>query len=322
MRVTRALLVLVLGIAPAVCGPAFAAFPDHPIRLIIPSGAGGVTDTLARSLTQSMSADLGQQVVVDNRPGASGIVGSEVVANSPADGYTLLMVFPSHAVNPSLFAKLPYDSVKSFAPVSLVSNVSMVMVVNKDSPAHSVKQFIDIAKAKPGALNFGSVGSGSLGHLGAELFSTMAGIKLVHIAYKGSPQVLSAVFANEVDLYLVASASIVAPHIKSGRIHALGISSKKRLAILPEVPTIGESLPGYEVSGWNGILAPAGTPRPIVDALQKSIAKAVRSTDFTQRLTQEGALGVGSTPEEMEAVLRSDIARWAGVVRAAGIKAE
>jgi tripartite-type tricarboxylate transporter receptor subunit TctC len=301
---------------------ACCAFPDHPIRLVIPSGAGGVTDTLARALAQQMGSDLGQQVYIDNRPGASGIIGSEAVATSPADGYTLLMVFPSHAVNPSLFRSLPYDTVKSFAPVSLVSNVSMVLVVNKDFAGNSVKDLIDAARANPGQLNFGSVGAGSLGHLGAELFCSMAGVKMVHIAYKGSPQVLGGVFAGEVNMYLVASASSVVPHIRSGRIKALGVSGNKRLLILPEVPTIGETLRGYDVSGWNGILAPAGTPKGTVDMLQKAIAKVVRSADFTQRLTAEGAVGVGSTPEQMDGVLRSDVAKWAAVVKAAGIKAE
>ncbi|HEY4372154.1 MAG TPA: tripartite tricarboxylate transporter substrate binding protein [Burkholderiales bacterium] len=301
---------------------AYAAFPEHPIRLVIPSGAGGVTDTLARAMAIQLSADFGQQVYIDNRPGASGIVGSEVVATAAPDGYTLLMVFPSHAVNPSLFRRLPYDTVKSFAPVSLVSNVSMVMVVNRDFAGNSVKQLIDVAKSHPGQLNFGSVGSGSLGHLGAELFASTAGIKIVHVAYKGSPQVLTALLAGEVNLYLVASASSVVPHIRSGRIKALGVSSKKRLEILPEVPTISETLPNYEVSGWNGILAPAGTPRATIEVLQKAIAKVVKSADFTKRLTAEGAVGVGSTPEEMEAVLKADIAKWAAVVKAAGIKAE
>lgn len=319
MKRTRPLFaILCLLLAPL----AQAAFPDHPIRVVIPSGAGGVTDTLARAMAQQMSADLKQQVYIDNRPGASGIIGSEAVATAAPDGYTLLMVFPSHAVNPSLFRSLPYDSVKSFAPVSLVSNVSMVMVVNKGFAGNSVKEFIDVAKAQPGKLNFGSVGAGSLGHLGAELFSSMAGIKVVHIAYKGSPQVLSALFADEVNLYLVASASSVVPHIRSQRIKALGVSSKKRLEILPEVPTISETLPAFEVSGWNGILAPAGTPRATVDVLQKAIVKVVRSADFTRRLTAEGALGVGSTPEEMEGVLKADIIKWGAVVKAAGIKAE
>jgi len=301
---------------------AYCAFPERPVRLIIPSGAGGVTDTLARALAQQMSVDMGQQIYIDNRPGASGIIGSEAVASAAPDGYTLLMVFPSHAINPSLFRSLPYDTVKSFAPVSLVSNVSMVLVVNRDFAGNSVKDLIAAARAHPGQLNFGSVGAGSLGHLGAELFSSMAGVKMVHIAYKGSPQVLSGLLGGEVNMYLVASASSVVPHIKSGRIKALGVSGKKRLLILPEVPTIAETLPAYDVSGWNGILAPAGTPKAAIDTLQTAIAKVVRSADFTQRLTAEGAVGVGSTPREMEAVLKADVAKWAAVVKAAGIKAE
>jgi tripartite-type tricarboxylate transporter receptor subunit TctC len=321
MKLASLVAVALAAAAGLTAQPAAAAFPDHPIRLITPAGAGGVTDNLARALAQGMTTEMGQQIFVDNRVGASGIIGSEAVATAPPDGYTLLMAFPSHAANPSLF-KLPYDSVKSFAPVSLVSNVALVMVVNSDSPANNVKQLIDLARSKPGQLNFGSVGVGSLGHLGAELFCSMAGIKMVHVPYKGAPQVLTAVMANEIGMYLVASVSGVTPQTKTGRLKALGVSTTRRLSVLPDVPAISETLAGYEASGWNGILAPAGTPKPVVDYLQAAVATAIKSPAFVAQLNLEGAIPVGSTPEQFDVVIRKDIARWGAVIKAAGIKAE
>ncbi len=301
-------------------GVASAAYPERPIRLVVPSGAGGVTDSLARSLAQMLSANIGQQVFVDNRPGASGIIGSQAVATAAPDGYTLLMVFPSHVVNPSLFASIPYDTVKSFSPVSLVSNVSMVFVVSKDSPANTLQEFVDYARKNPGKLNFASVGSGSLGHLGAEIFNSMAETNVVHIPYKGSPQALAALMANEVDMYFVASASSVLPQVRSGRVKALGVSINTRLPVIPTVPTIAETLPAYDVGGWNGILAPAGTPPEVVNFLQQEIAKVVKSDEFAQILKNEGATSVASTPAEFDEVIKKDIQRWAKLLKDLGVK--
>ena len=312
---TTAALLLAAGVAAA-------AFPERPIRLIVPSGAGGVTDSLARSLALIMSKNMGQQVFVDNRAGASGIIGSQVVATAPPDGYTLLMAFPSHVVNPSLFSKIPYDTVTAFAPVSLVSNVSMVFVVKADSPAKTLKEFIDLAKASPGKLNYASVGAGSLGHLGAEMLNSMAGTRVVHIPYKGSPQAMNAMLAGDIDMYLVASASSVMPQIRAGTVRPLGVSIKTRLAVLPDVPTMDENLPGYDVGGWNGILAPAGTPPAIVNQLQREIAKAVNTPEFKEVLQREGASGVASTPAELDRVIKTDIERWAKVLKDAGVKPE
>ena len=303
-------------------GAAAAAFPERPIRLIVPSGAGGVTDSLARSLALIMSKNMGQQVFVDNRAGASGIIGSQAVATAPPDGYTLLMAFPSHVVNPSLFSRIPYDTVTAFAPVSLVSNVSMVFVVKADSPAKTLKEFIDLAKASPGKLNYASVGAGSLGHLGAEMLNSMAGTRVVHIPYKGSPQAMNALLAGDIDMYLVASASSVMPQIRAGTVRPLGVSIKSRLAVLPDVPTMDENLPGYDVGGWNGILAPAGTPPAIVNQLQREIAKAVNTPEFKEVLQREGASGVASTPAELDRVIKTDIERWAKVLKDAGVKPE
>ena len=299
-----------------------AAYPERPIRLVVPSGAGGVTDSLARALAQIMSTNMGQQVYVDNRAGASGIIGSQAVATSAPDGYTLLMVFPSHVVNPSLFKSIPYDTVKSFAPVTLVSNVSMVFVVNKDLPVNNMKEFISFAKANPGKLNFATVGAGSLGHLGAETFNTMANTKIVHVPYKGSPQALSALLAGEVQMYVVASASSVVPHIRSNKLKALGVSVDTRLSVLPQVPTVAETLQGFEVGGWNGILAPAGTPDAVINRLQQEVAKAVRSPQLKKILENEGAIGVANTPAEFEKVIQRDIDRWAKLLMEMGVQKE
>jgi tripartite-type tricarboxylate transporter receptor subunit TctC len=297
-----------------------AEFPDHPIRIVIPSGAGGVTDNLARLLAKDLSQQLGQQVFVENRPGASGITGSQFVANAPADGYTLLMVFPSHVSNPSLFSKLPYDTLKAFAPISLVSSVSMVFVVPKESPANTVAEFIAYAKSNPKKLNFASVGSGSLGHLGAELFNTMAGTDITHIPYKGSPQAMTALLGGETDMYLVASVSSALPLIKSKQIKALGVSSKDRLPILPNASPIADTIKGFDVQGWNGILAPAGTPIKVIEKLNAAIVKSVNSPEFSRKLVQEGAIAFPSSPSEFQHLIEKDIIKWGKVIRDAKIQ--
>ena len=297
-----------------------AVFPDHPIRLVVPSGAGGVTDSLARLLSTELSKNLGQSVFVENRPGASGIAGTQFVASAAPDGYTLLMVFPTHVTNPTLFSKLPYDTIKAFAPISLVSSVSMVFVVPKDSPANTLKEFIVYAKANPGKLNFASVGSGSLGHLGAELFNSLASTSIAHVPYKGSPQAMTALISGEANMYLVASASSALPLIQSQQIKALGVSTKDRLPILPNVPAMSDSVKGYDVQGWNGILAPAGTPPELIDRLNKAIVKSVASPEFSKKLRQEGATGFSSTPAEFQHLIARDIAKWAKVIKEANIQ--
>jgi tripartite-type tricarboxylate transporter receptor subunit TctC len=297
-------------------------YPSRPVRLIIPSGAGGITDIIGRVIAPKLTDSLGQQVVVDNRPGASGVIGSQIVAKSAPDGHTLLMVFPSHPVNQSLYRDIPYDTVRAFAPVTLVSAVSPVLIVGSQFPAKSTQELITLARAKPGTLNHASVGKGSMGHLGAELLRTMAGIRFAQVTYKGSPQALTAVISGEVSFYLIGSAGTVVPHAKAGRIRALGVGARQRLAVLPDVPPIADALPGYEARGWNGILAPAGTPRPIVDRLNREIVKIVRSPEFAQVLAGEGATAVGNTPAEFDAVIRADVKKWARIVKEAGIGAD
>ena len=290
--------------------------------MIIPAGAGGVTDILGRVIAPRLSESLGQQVIIDNRPGASGIVGSHIVAKTANDGYTLLMVFPSHVVNPSLYPDIPYDTMKAFAPITLVSGVSPVLIVNSQFPARSVPELIALAKQKAGQLNHGSTGAGSMGHLAAVLFRSMADIKIALVTYKGSPQTLTALLSGEIQFYFIGSAGTVVPHVKAGRIRALGVGAKQRIAALPDVPPIADTLPGYEARGWNGILAPAGTPQPVIDRLNREIVKVVRSPEFHQILAAEGATAVGNTPAEFDAVIRADVAKWAKIIKEAGIRAE
>jgi tripartite-type tricarboxylate transporter receptor subunit TctC len=298
------------------------AYPSRPVRIVIPSGAGGVTDILGRVIAQKLTESIGQQVVIDNRPGASGIVGSQIVAKAPPDGYTLLMVFPSHVVNPSLYGNMPYDTVKAFAPITLVSAVSTTVVVPADVPAKSMAELIALAKNPSAKINYGSVGRGSLGHLASELLRSMTGMNITHVSYKGSPQIMTALLSGEIQLYLIASVGTAQPHLKTGRLRALGVSSAKRLPSLPDVPAIAETVPGYEARGWNGILAPAGTPKAIVDRLNREIVLVLQTPEFLRQLATEGAVPVGNSPSEFAAVIRADLEKWAKVVKEAGIRPE
>ncbi len=298
------------------------SYPTRPVRIVVPTGAGGVTDVVARVLAQKMGERLGQQVIVDNRPGAGGVLGTQIAATAAPDGYTLVLVFPSHAVNPTLVAKLPYDSVKSFAPITLVSVVAPVLVVNATLPVRSVKDLIALAKDKPGAINFGSVGSGSLGHLSGDLFRAMAGLQVTQVFYKGAPQVMTSLIGGEIQVYFVASMATALPQLKSGRVRALGVGTREFLPFLPEVPPIADTVPGYEVQGWNGMLAPAGTPRAIVDRLNSEIVRIVKTPQFAEQFAAEGIVPVGNTPEEFTRVIIADIAKWGKVIRAAGVRSD
>jgi tripartite-type tricarboxylate transporter receptor subunit TctC len=318
----RSLIVAAILLAIYAGAEAAERYPSRPVRIIIPSGEGGITDILGRVIAPKLTEGLGQQVVIDNRPGASGVVGSTIVARAAPDGYTLLMVFPSHVVNQSLYPDVPYDTVKAFAPITLVSAVSPVLIVNSQFPARSVQELIAIAKDKPGTLNHGSTGSGSMGHLGAVLFRSMSGSKIALVTYKGAPQALTALLSGEIQLYLVGSAGTAVTQVKAGKVRALGVGAKQRIAVLPDVPPIADTLPGYEARGWNGILAPVGTPKPIIDRLNRELVKIVRSPEFARVLTSEGATAVGNTPAEFDAVIRADVKKWAKIIKEAGIRAE
>ncbi|MGH8667047.1 MAG: Bug family tripartite tricarboxylate transporter substrate binding protein [Burkholderiales bacterium] len=321
MKGSACLLVLAaaLGAASAIGAE---NYPVRPIRMIIPSGAGGITDILGRVLAQKLTESLGQQVIVDNRPGASGIIGSQIVAKSAPDGYTLLMVYPSHTVNQSLYRDIPYDTAKAFAPITMVSAVAPVLIVSSQSPARTMRELIDLAKAKPGALNHGAVGPGSMGALAAELLRSLAHIQFAQVAYKGSPQALTALISGELDFYLMGSVGTAAAQVKAGRVRALGVGGKERVAALPDVPPIADTVPGYEARGWNAILAPAGTPKPVIDQLHRELVKIIRSPEFGKVLVREGATPGGNTPAELDAIIRADLAKWAKIIKESGIKTQ
>jgi tripartite-type tricarboxylate transporter receptor subunit TctC len=312
----------VCGVLPGT-GWAADAYPVRPIRLIVPTGAGGNTDVFARVVADKLREPLGQTVIIDNRPGASGIVGSDIVAKAAPDGYTLLMVFPTHPVNPTLFASLPYDTIRDFAPVTMVTSVTQVLVVNPKSSVRNVKDLIAQATERPGQFNHGVVGSGSLGDLCARTFTAMTGAPLVQVPYKGAPQIVTALISGEIQVYFSAPVAVL-PQIKAGRMRAIGVSTRKRLAVIPDVPTIAESgVPGFEVVGWNGILAPAKTPKPIIERLHREVVKVLRHPDVEADIVAQGIEPIGNTPEEFARVIRDDVQRWARVlqgVRPVGVK--
>src|SRR5450432_1085767 len=292
-------------------------YPTRTIKMIVPTGPGGITDILARLVGKSITDQLGQPVIIDNRPGAGGTLGTRAVAQSDPDGYTLLMVFPSHAANPALYASLPYDSEKDFTPVSMVTRVSEILLVPTNSPAKTVKEFVELARKEQ--LNYASVGVGSLAHLATELFMSVAGIKMTHIPYRGVPQAQQAVMTGEVAVFFDTPVTAL-PQVRAETVRALGISTSKRIAVAQDIPTIGEAVPGYEVVGWNGILAPASTPRPIIDKLNTAILAALKTPEMEKLLSEQGIEPAGNSPEEFARLLHADIEKWIRVCRDAGIK--
>jgi len=321
MRVLASALFLcgLWGVPPA---HAADAYPVRPVRIVVPTGPGGITDIIARSIGQRLGERLGYQVVIENRPGANGVLGSQLVAAATPDGHTLLMVYPAHPVNPSLIPKLPYDTIKAFAPITMVSAVGLLLVVNAALPAKSVRELIALSKQRPGQINYGAVGAGSLGHLGAELFRFQTGAQMTHVAYKSSPQIMTALLGGEISVYFVATMSSALPLVQAGKLRSLGVSTKERLALLPDVPAIAETVPGFEARGWNGILAPAATPRPIIERLNREIVSIVQTREFFERVASDGAVPVGNTPAEFGAIIGADIAKWAKVIRDARIRAD
>jgi len=303
---------------------AFAqAYPTHSIRLVVPFPAGGTTDILARAAAQKLSESLGQAVVVDNRPGAAGNIGADLVAKSAPDGYTLLMgTVGTHAINPSLYAKMPYDHVKDFVPVVLVAGVPNVLAVYPAFPVNSVAELIALAKSKPGTINFASSGSGTSIHMSGELFKAMAGVDMTHIPYKGSSPALTDLMGGQVQIMFDNLPSAL-PLIKAGKLRAIAVTSLKRAPALPDVPTISESgLPGFEASSWFGVLAPAGTPSPIVAKINADVNKWLQSPEAREQLLAQGANAAGGTPEQFAAHIRAETEKWAKVVKASGAKAD
>ena len=296
-------------------------YPTKPIRLVVPFPPGGATDILARDVAQKLTEAWGQQVIVDNRPGAGGNIGSELVAKSAPDGYTLEMgTVGTHAINASLYAKMPYDHVKDFVPVILVAGVPNVLVVNPAVPANSVAELIAYAKANPGKLNFASSGNGTSIHLSGELFKFMAGVQMTHVPYKGSAPALQDLIGGQVQL-MFDNLPPSLPQIKAGKLRALAVTSLTRAPALPDVPTMAEAgLPGYEASSWFGVLAPAGTPLAIVTKLNAEIAKWLATPEAKEKLSKQGANAAGGTPEDFAKHIAAETAKWAKVVKDSGAK--
>ncbi len=295
------------------------AYPTRAIRLIVPSAPGGGTDIVGRALAAKLTEYLGQQVVVDNRAGAGTIIGIDIAAKSPLDGYTLLVGLSTLAINPSMNAKLPYDALRDLAPITHAVSVPNMLTVHPSVPARSVKEFITLARAKPGALNAGSAGNGTSPHLSLELLKSVAKIDIVHIPYKGSGNAIIANLAGEVSLSF-PSVPTAFQYVKAGRLRGLGVTTAQRTPALPDMPTIGESVAGYEATQWFGLLAPAGTPRAIIDRVHQETVRALKSPEVIRQLVGEGADIIGSTPEVFAAYIKSETEKWARVIKAAGIK--
>ena len=308
--------------ACVLAGPQAGAqtYPAKPIRLVLPYPPGGGSDTIARPLAQRLAAGLGQQVIVDNRGGASGNIGMELAAKSPPDGYTIAMALTAQlAVNPSLFKKLPYDPVKDFAPITLMANGPYILVVHPSLPVKSVKEFVALARKRPGQIAYASSGNGSGGHLAAALLGSMTGIKMLHVPYKGGGPALVDLLAGNVQM-LFSTYAAGKGHIQSGRIRALAVSTAKRPSIIPDLPTVAEAgVPGYDSGVWYAMLAPAGTPRDIVDRLNREIGAVLKQPDYAKMLFNGAIDPVGSTPEELARHMNAEIAKYAKVIKEAGV---
>jgi tripartite-type tricarboxylate transporter receptor subunit TctC len=298
------------------------SYPARPVRLIIPFPPGGSNDIVGRMIAAQLGERLGQQVVVDNRGGAGGTIGTELAAKAPADGYTLLLISTAYAFNTSIYRKLPYDPVKSFTPVTLLGSGPGVLVANPGLPVNSVAELIALAKQKPGKLNNASAGIGSFQHLASELFRIQAGIELLHVPYKGGGPAMVDLMGGQADVS-VGSLIQMLPHIRSGKLKALGTTGAKRSPVVPDVPTVAEAgVPGYEASNWWGILAPAGTPPAIVDRLHEELAAVQGSAETKRRFETEGAEALPMSSAEFGAFIAAETAKWARVVKEAGITAE
>jgi len=296
-------------------------YPEKSIRFVVPFPPGGATDALARILGERMSESWGQPVVIDNRAGAGGNIAAEIVAKSPADGYTIIIVGLSHAANLSLYSRLAYHPVRDFAPVTQAVAMDMFLVAHPSLPARSVKELIALARAKPGALNYASGGNGSTPHMAMELFKSLARVDMVHVPYKGTQSVIG-LLQGEAAL-LFENLISVGAHVQSGKLRALAVGAAKRSSAMPAVPTVAESgVPGYEVTAWFGVLAPAATPKAVIASLHGEMARTLKRPDVKEKFSKLGAEAVGNTPEEFDALIKSEIAKWAKVVKEAGLKAD
>ena len=319
IRIAMLSIVALLASTTAIAQP--AAYPTKPIRIVVAYTPAGATDILARTIGQKLTEAWGQAVIIDNRPGANGNIGTEYAAKATPDGYTLLMVTAgTHGINPGLYRKLGFDAVKDFAPVSLVAMVPNVFVVNNAVPTKDLKEFIAYAKANQGKLNYGSPGNGSTAHLSMELFKSMTGIQMVHVPYKGSAGVLADLIGGQIVVTMDNMPPYV-PQVKAGKIRALAVSPARRSPALPDVPTVAEAgVPGYDSGAWFGLVAPANTPKDLVAKLSREIARILKLPDVSARLADLGAESVGGTPEQFSAHIKAEIAKWAKVIRDANVE--
>ena len=315
------LRIVVPALLAASAGASAADYPVRPIRMLAGFSAGGGSDLAARTVAQKLTESLGQSVVVDNRTGATGAIAAEMLAKAPPDGYTLMMLAVAQLSATAFDDKMPFDVVRDFAGVSLVSRNPYVMAVTPNLPARTVREFIDLAKAQPDRLNFGSTGIGGSNHLVAELFNAAAGIKLAHVPYKGPPQALADLAGGQVQL-VFASITSGMPLTRAGKVRALAVSSLKRSAAVPDVPAIAETLPGYETIGWYGVVAPKRTPAALVNRLSMDIARGLQAPEVRERLAADGSEAVGSMPAELDRHMANEVARFRKVIREAGIRRE
>lgn len=318
---TRTLMLLAVALAYPLAGSAAETYPDRPIRLIVGFPPGGAADILGRIAAQRLGDALGQQVVVDNRGGAGGLIATEIAVKGAPDGYTLLFSSIPHVINPHLYRKVSYDAIKDFVPVIQFVSVPLMMASAPALPVSSVKELIALAKSKPGEVNYASAGSGSSSHLAMELFKTMADVPMTHIPYKGTGPLITDLMAARVNV-TIASAVPLAPQVKAGRLKGLAVTSPKRSAAFPELPAIAETVPGYEVINWFGIFAPKGTPKRIVTRVNTALNEALQSPELAKLLNSRGADAVGGTPEAFAKVVRADFAKWAKVVKESGARVD
>jgi len=314
-------LLLTLALSLAAFAAQAQAYPDRPVKLIVPFAAGGSSDTVSRIIAQKLTASMGQTFVVENKPGAGGNIGGDLVAKSAPDGYTLLFAAGSAAINVSLYSTMPFHPLKDLDPVIHICNVTGILVAHPSVPVKTVQEFIQLAKDKPGTMNFASAGAGTVIHLAGELFKLKSGVQMTHVPYKGSGPAMMDLIGGQVQV-MFANMPGTLQHVKVGRLKVLGVTSSKRSPLLPDVPTIAESgIDGYEAQTWFGVFAPAGTPKDIVAKLNAEFNKALSAPELTEHLRLEGAEAIGGTPEEFRTFVRGEIDRWAPVVKAAGVKA-
>ncbi|MGE5337742.1 MAG: tripartite tricarboxylate transporter substrate binding protein [Gemmatimonadota bacterium] len=313
---------ILAGLLSAALPAAAQEYPSHPVKIIVPFASGGPADVYARFLGQRLQEAMGQPIVVEDRPGGGSLIGTDVVAKAAPDGYTLLMMSNTHTVNESLIPNKPFQLMRDFVPIAPVNYSDLLLVVHPAVPAKTVKELLDLAKAKPGGLNYASSGPGTPYHMAGELFKAMAGVDIVHVPYKGSSGARTDVIGGQVQMMFDAITTM-APQARAGKVRALATTGKTRSAILPDVPTVSEAgVPGYEATIWLGLMAPAGTPKPIVDKLNAAITRIVSQPDVRTAWQQQGAVPMTMTPEEFDRFLRDDIAKWANVVKIAKVKVD